>query len=549
MNYLYKKYFVMLRSIILLATLLFSLTLSSQNLKVNFGELFPTHRSANILNAGVLGDKLIVVVSEKDYILMKFYDSSSMKLITSKVIQQKNCKGIKDCIDDDFDYLMTMFSKENMIMFFNSYEKTSKQNVLFAQKFDKQGNFDGKLVIIDKIAAESRRNSGSFMLWQSNDSSKFIVIQNPPYEKYQGEQFNFKVYNTKLDNLSNFGASLPYKDKDVYVSDFRLGNDGKIYLLVNITKEDKERGEDRSFYSILSTDGKSPSFSEFQIKLPEKDIESIALRLDDKNNKIICAGLYSDISKGYTGKTVDGLFYLKVDIEMNAVEATSFKKIDASVMAAILDIKESKVQKKSRAASASKNFEIMDIIPKKDGSSTMITEYRRLVITTTTTTNSSGQTTTTTTYHYYRKNIFVINIGADGSILSFTDIPKDQQSVNDGGKFLSFMLFQKDDKIILVYIDHPENLSPSVKSIKDAKMMSRVGKSVVVAVELNKDGSYTKQKVYDIAEKKTALIPERAIKISNGKYIIPIEKVPSSISCSCITMFSKLKAGIMKIEM
>jgi len=539
----------MIRYYILLFATLFALNSFSQNLNVNFGELFPTSKYADIIDAGVLGDKLIVIVSEKDYKIMKFYDPSTMKLITSKVIQQKSCMGINNCIDNDFHYIKTIFSKDNAIMIFNSYEKTSKQHILFAQKFDKHGDFDGKLVIIDKISSESRRNAGSFMVWPSNDSTKFMVIQNPPYEKYQGEQFNFKVYNMKLENLSNFGASLPYKDKDVSVSDYYLGNDGKIYLLVNILKEEKEKGQDRSFYSILSTDGKSPSFSEFLIRLPDKDIETIALRLDDKNNKIICSGLYCDITKGYTGKTVDGIFYLKVDINKNEIEASSYKKIDPSVLAAILDIKESKVEKKSRSAEQSKYFEIKDIISRNDGSASIITEYRLLVVTTTRTTNSNGTTTTTTTYRYYRKNIFVINVGADGSILSFTDIPKNQQSVNDGGKFLSFLLFQKDDRIIMIYNDHPENMDPNVKSIKDVETLGSVRKSVVVAVELNKDGSYSKQKVYDVALKKIAMLPEKGIKISNGKYIIPIEKAPGAVSCGCITMFSKIKSGIMKIEM
>lgn len=535
-----------------IAFILFAVLLTcngfSQRLKVNFGELLPASYRSNILDAGILGDKLLVIANDKDFKLIKFYNPSTMKLVTSKVIQQKNCKGINDCIDNDFGYVKTFFSKDNAIMIFNSFEKSTKQNILFAQKVKSDGSFDGKLVIIDKISADSRRNAGSFMVWPSNDSTKFMIIQNPPYDKYAGEKFNFKVYNTNLENLSNFGASLPYKDEDVSVSDYYLGNDGTIYMLVRVFKADKEKGQDRSFYTILSTNGKTGTFSEFQVKLPDRDIETIALRLDDKNNKIICAGLYSDITKGYTGKKVDGLFFLKVDIAKNTIESSGYQKIDNSVLASILDVDESKIEKKGRAAGESKNFEIRDILSHSDGTSTLITEYRLLIVRTTTTTSSNGTTSTTTTYNYYRKNIFVVRIAADGSVLSFTDIPKNQRSTNDGGKFLSFMLLQKDDRIMMIYNDSPENLSPSVKSIKDVKLMPRVNKAMVVAVELNKDGTYSKQEVYNVPEKKMVMLPERGIRISNGKYIVPIEKAPGKAMCGCL-LFAKLKTGIMKLEM
>ncbi|PKP22681.1 MAG: hypothetical protein CVU05_02900 [Bacteroidetes bacterium HGW-Bacteroidetes-21] len=520
----------------------------AQNLQVNFGELIPTDRTAFILDAGIAGGKLFVVEQQKKFILLKFYNPTTMKFITSKVVQQNNCKGIKDCISDDFGYVKTLFMKDNVIMLFETYEKSSKQSILFAQKITNEGNFDGKLVIIDKIAAESRRNSGSFLTWFSEDSTKFLIIQNPPYDKYQGEKFLFKVYNSKLENLSNFSAALPYKDKNVSVSDYYLANDGTVYMLVRVSKEkgEKEKGQDLSFYSIFAFKGDGSS-SEFLVKIPDKDIETIALRLDNKNNKVICSGLYSDISKGFTGKKIDGIFYLRVNIEKKELEATGFKQIDNSVLAAILDVKEEKIDKKGKVAGASKNFEIRDIISKSDGTTTLITEYRDLIITTHTTTNSNGMTTTTTTYHYYRKNIFIINIAQDGTILSFIDIPKYQYSVNDGGKFLSFLLFQKDDRIIFIYNDNVENMSSSVKSIKDVKRMVNLSKANVVAVEINKDGTYTKKEIYNLATKKIAMIPERGIRIGNGNYIVPIQQAPGKITCSCAVMFSKLKSGIAKI--
>jgi hypothetical protein len=538
-----------MRSFVIFALTLVMAGTQAQNLKVNFGQLLPSDRRTEMLDAGIMGDKIFVIEKEKKTLSIKFYNASNLKFLSSKIIQQNNCKGSNDCISNDFGYEKTIWMKDNILMVFSSFERSSKQNTLFVQKINAKGNFEVKFTIIDKIQTESRRNTGSFRAWQSQDSTKFMVIQIPPYEKYNNEKFGFKVYNSNLDNISNFSVSLPYKDKNVSVSDYYLGNDGTIYMLVHVEKEkqDREKGQDLSFYSILTLKGKDGALSEYVLKLPNRDIETVALRLDDKTNKIICCGLYSDITKGYSGNKIDGLFYLKVDVNNKGSEISGFKSIDNSVLAEILDVKEEKIDKKAKAASASKNFEIMDILPMKDGTTKLITEYRLLTIVSVTSCDGKGNCTTTYEYHYYRKNIFVISIDKDGTILNFTDIPKYQHTVNDGGRFSSFLLCQKDDRIYFLFNDNPLNLNVNIKSIKDVKMMSRVNKACVVSVQLNKDGSYTKQKVYDVSDKKIAMLPESGIKISEGQYIIPIQQAPKGFNCACLRIFSKAKTGISKI--
>lgn len=533
-----------------LTFLMVSIQVQSQNIEVRFGALLPSDRRSVVLDAGVVGEKMFVIERQNKNLCLKIYDPSSLNFLSSKIIQKSSCKGISDCVPTKFSLEKTIFMKDNFLMLFNSYDKTTKQNVLMAQKITSEGKFEGDLTIVDKIDAKNRFNAGSYMTWQSEDSSKFLVVQNPPYEKYNDEKFTFKVYDSELTNLSNFSVSLPYKDKNVSVVDYYLSNTGDIYMLVNVLKEEKVKGEDRSFYSILSLDGKDGTLSEYDLKLDNKDIEDVALRIDEKTKKVICSGLYSDISKGYTGKKIDGLFYLRLDITKKTIDAKGFKAIDNSVIAAILDISEKKVDKKSKASAESKYFEIMDVIPMKDSTTRLITEYRKLVIVTTTTCDGKGACHTTTNYHYYRKNIFVITIGHDGSIKSFTDIPKYQHTVNDGGKFSSFVICQKGDRMYFLFNDNVENLNESVTSIKDVKPMVRLGKACLVACELNKDGTYTKEKVYDIAEKKIVMMPESAIKVADGEYVIPIQQAPpKGFSCSCITMFSKMKTGIAKITL
>ncbi len=440
--------------------------------------------------------------------------------------------------------MLTLFMKDNIIAIFDTYENKQNQHQLYAQKIEKDGNFNGKLVLIDKIESEKKSNSGIFLIWPSEDNSKFLVINNPPFEKYQDEIFNFKVYDSELNNISNIGTSLPYKDKNVSIIDYYLGNDGAIYMLtcIELEKEQREKGQSPYFYSILLINPKTAELSEFKIELSSKNIEEVSFRIDNKNNKLICAGFYSNLKPTeYTGKDIDGFFFLRIDALSKEIEAKGFKEIDKNMVAEL-----SKKKKAEGDKGVSKSFEIVDVVNKSDGSITLISEYQNDYVVYSTTTSSNGVTTTKRTDYYDRNNIFVINVNPDGKVLSLIDIPKKQNTVNDKAMFSSFLLFENADRLFLFYNDHPDNLKSDIKTIKDVTKMPSIRKACLVAVEINKDGSYTKSKIYDNYTNKMAVLPAKSIKIGDSQYVAPIIQLPSS--CSCITMFSGIKKGLIRFK-
>lgn len=439
--------------------------------------------------------------------------------------------------------------KDAILLFFQTYDKKADQRLLFVQKVDLKGNFSGKLVQIDQIDTK-KRSEGSFNVWQSEDSTKFMVINNPPFEKYNNEKFGFKVYNTSLKNLNNLSITLPYKDKNLSVIDYYLGNDSKIYLLtrIDLDKVQKVKGQAPFFFSILSINPQTSALSEFKVNMPSKNIEDIVLRLDKDSKVITCSGFYSDLkAKEYVGKDIDGFFYMSIDAATQQIITKGFKAIDKAMIAELMDVKN--VDKMKDGAGISNNFEIRYLKKKSDGTTTLIAEYRKLIVTSTTSCSQNGGCTTSYTYHYYRENIFVVNIGVDGSVLSFIDIPKKQITVNDGGMFSSFMTFEKGDNIYLIFNDSPDNLDASIRTLKDIKPMPRVNKACLVAVGINKDGSYTKTKIHDNLTKKLISMPESGMEVGRGEYIIPAQEPMGSCVCACTVMFKKILKGFIKITM
>ncbi len=523
------------------------LNLYADDIQLSFSGLRPVNKFTQIMNAQRIGDRIYVIQSNHrtaKVMSLVIYDADNLTMISEKIFKNTSCKE-GDCIDDHFGYERTLFFRNSLIIFFSSYETKKDEFMLFAQRVDLDGKFIGKLVKVDHIKAKKKSNAGSFILFPNRDSTRFAVISNPPYEKYGGEKFGFKLYDTDLTNTYNVSLALPHKDKDVSLIDQILGNDGKIYILtkIDLEKQDRERGSAPYYYSVFTMNPEDQSILENKIDLARKNIEDCAVRLNFDRNELVCAGFYSDLKpSAYTGNDIDGFFYLTIDVNTWKTLVSGVKKIDKKMISELMNKKK---VKEGRGISTS--FEILKIITGLDGSSTMIAENRFWYVTTTTTSTSGGGTSTTYTYHYHRNSIFIINIGKDGEVTSLMDIPKLQHTVNDNGIFSSVMIMEKDDRIVLLYNDHPDNLNSAVKTLKQTSVMVNVRKAVMVAVEVFRDGTYTKRKLSDNATTRIAMMPESGFRISGNEYCMPSMLVPAGCSCACIEIFKKKKFGLAKV--
>lgn len=538
----------MRRNVYMLALLTIGLAAKSQDFKLTFSEFTPSSIFTKVLNTGRIGNTVYEIQAndrKKRNVSMQIYNAADLQKVNVRTIKDNTCEGKPDCIDRHFDYLRTLFLKNNILTFFDTYEKSGDEHLLFAQKINKQGEFEGKFLSVDVIKAKSRSNDGSFVIVPSADSNSFLIVNNPSFDKYQGEKFGFKIYDGALNNLSNFELSLPYKDKNLSLIDFALSNDGKIYMLANIDleKSDRKRGQAPDYYILYAVDSKDKSIVEYKINLNAKNIEDVAFRISKDNKKISCAGFYSDLKPNeYTGNDIDGFYFLTIDCASQKIENVGFKTIDRTMAAELMGRRKAKDTK-----GISKTFDIMHMLTRKDGSVSVIAENRWYSVVTTRTCTQSG-CTYTTTYHYYRMGIFVINIGKDGSVESLINIPKKQHTTNDEGIMSSFMAFEKDDRLFLIYNDHPENLSPNIRTQKDVKYMPSVNKSILVAVEVNKDGSYTKRELLKNKTKKLISLPEQGFRVHEGEYVL-ITYSPPPLMCLCLMPFMKAKLGLMKINL
>lgn len=516
---------------------LFYSQVQAQDFTLSFSEPLKVSTSSSISTSGRIGDKLYVTKadSKKNVYSLLIYDRT-LKLEKEFIFKQPNCKGISNCINKNFDYERTLFFKDKILLFFDTYEKDSKTRMLFCQQVSLDGQFIGNLTEIDRISAKKKSNSGNFKIEASEDSTKFVVIQNPPYEKKADEKFLFKVYNGNLENLSNSAITLPFKDKDVAIDDYYISNKGDIYMLLNIAieKKKKAKGQDDEYYSLLclnsSTDN---SLADYRLQIPNRNIVDISIRVDNKNNTVLCSGFYSDIkSSAKWAFDLDGFFHLNVDVKSQKILSQSYKNISDDLVKQLNGQREDKEIKDTKGVRGT--FKIRDQVIRSDGSSMIVAESRWVRAVERCRTSSNGVTICTTNYYYYRNNIFVIAISSEGEVQAFYDIPKKQLSVNDNGLYSSFMLIEKDDRIFFIYNDNPKNMDPEMTTIRDVKLFKLPKSGILVATELLPDGRYTKQLLVSNKERKMVARLEGGFKVDNGVYICPITTFPKFTKLSFI---------------
>jgi len=488
------------------------------NVDLTFSQPIKASKKAKILNSGQVDDRIYAIQFDKNEYSMLIYDSN-LKFLKETPFKKRNCKEGEDCIDKHFGYKTTLFFKDRILVLFETFETSTKNRLLLCQAFNLNGEFVGKLTLLDNIPAAKKSNSGSFSVRYSKDRTKFVVIQSTPYDKKADEEFGFKVYDGNLQNISNSKISLPYKDKNTWVVSSHLSNKGDVYMLVGVRleKDSKQKGEDSKFYSLLSLRSSTDnSLSEYKVQLSSKNIVDIAIQIDNENEHISCAGFYSDIKPGSRGRTndIDGVFYLNVDVNTQKILSENYKPFDKEMVAQLLGKREGAKVKETQGISTS--FRIDDFIKLPDGSSYVMAESFRIVEKRVC--NSKGVCTTTYTYHY--NNIFAIGISKEGEVKTLIDVPKRQISSNNTDYF-SYLTMQKDDKVFLLFNDNVKNLQKGAATIRETKTMTGVrGGATLMLVELLPDGRYTKREILS-PKSKTTLKVRNGFRLNEGRYVVP----------------------------
>ena len=421
-------------------------------------------------------------------VILERYDNQNKLVFSRDIIlpTPANTKG-------KFQFEDIYYIDGQLVLFSSYLNKETGRNTAFANKVSSEGVVENKMVEVSTIEDATKKNAGNFDFVLSNDSSKILVFNNLPYEKNEIEKFKIRVIDQNLETVCNKTLTLKQLDKDAAITNFKVDNEGNVYVLISTNKNREERSnkEQKYTYRVLGYFFKEDLTKEYEIKIPNKFVTDITFNID-KNKNLIVAGFYAEDKKLKT----EGSFFLKVDFDSKKVLTQGIKKFGPEFMEMFMSKSKAK---KDDAGVAFMNLD--KLIVREDGGALLIAEQARAYVVTTY--NSRGGSSTT--YHYVNNDIVFVNVNPDGSIQWISRVPKKQHTVNDAGAYSSYSVSIVKDKIYLIYNDHVKNIGEN--DPKRFKIMTNPGKAVTMLATVDNSGKYTRTALFPAKEQKAIVRP------------------------------------------
>lgn len=452
----------------------------------------PTYKMPSKFNTN------IVCEDGSGFYVLRSQRRSSKGIILEKYDKKMNLKYSEELIIPKKDKDLMLFEdvvyiNKQLVLLTSYFDNKNKKNFYFAFPIDDKGKVGSKFKLLDENTTNGKKGANyDFVL--SKDTTKFLLYYNPPFDKKADEKFHYKVFDKSFNLIWEKEVELPYKDMLVSINDYIIDNESNVFMLLSILP-DRKKGEKETKtaqakkFMVLSYKHKTGVFNQYEIKLKNKWVESIDYDYNPELNQLILGGFYSD---DFKIGTVNGLFYMKLDINTGDVQASSTKPFDKDFMTDMIG------EKKADKGRGLGDFEIRQFFAKSDGGAYIVAEQYYVVVHTYTN-PKTGVTTTTYTYHY--NDIIVASVDSKGNIDWLKKITK--KSIDkSGGYYLSFAINhnkEKDD-LNIVFNDNPKNIELYKKNPNKLAAVGNVKKSVATWVSIDKEGKMKRVPLFTTKE-------------------------------------------------
>lgn len=467
---------------------------------------------------GEEGNNTFVLRSGKKQFFIEKFSNNLSQVFSHEIIIPNATKKTHYNIQD------VLLIDGKFYVFASNYDKKTDLNTFYAGYLKESGQITN-FHEVSKIVSKSKRNSGSFNVSLSQDRSKICVQTNEKYDKKEAEKFSVQVFDLSFKTVWKKDVVLPIKDKNYSILKTVVDKDANIHLFasVYVPRKEREKGESSSYYQVFSYFQKDDIVKLYDIELDNHVISGIDIRLDDNNN-LIGAGFYSERN----GISMKGTFYFTINSQTRKIKSIAKKAFTKTFLAKFMS------ERKAQKGKELRNFLIRDIITKEDGGAVIVAEYYQYIRQTVKTSNGA----TRTIHRWYYNDLIVTNIGAKGQIDWSIKVPKRQSyaqnesmiSLGSGGlsffagsfgfnglKYLGIHTFVANDKIHIIFNEHPKNLEEGTKKVKT---MSNARKSITTLVTISKTGTMKKTALFPAKDSKAIVVPRFSKKLDENTLLM-----------------------------
>ncbi|MBK9013759.1 MAG: hypothetical protein IPM82_06530 [Saprospiraceae bacterium] len=433
----------------------------------------------------------------KPKVWVEFFNRD-MKLVRSEEMDLKYKRKQRD-----FENVLYLGGKLYLLSSFNNTAK--KRNYLFKQELSTKSLVPGKtLDMVCETEARNKEVEGTFAYSISKDSSKLLIYNELPYEKKDPERFGFRVFDQNFQLAWEKNIVLPYNDDKFTVEEYRVDNEGNVFLLGVLYEDDakwRRRGSPTYKYIVLAYMDNGTAFEEYRIDLADKFITDLTFRIGN-DGKLVFSGFYSERGT----YSVKGTYFFHLDPKSRAVQDRKATEFDFNFLTAFMSDRnkqkalEAVEKNDTRKAPELYDYSLDELILRSDGGAVLVAEqyfveqenyrnspyglypyyspfYDPFYY------NRYGQTQTDYYYHY--NDIIVVNISPTGEIEWSARIPKRQETRNDGGYYSSYAMATTRDGFFFLFNDDSRNFGRD-----DGKLYTYTGgnNSVVALAQVNIKG-------------------------------------------------------------
>lgn len=314
---------------------------------------------------------------------------------------------------------------DRVFVFLSAKNVISDKIDVLVQKLDMNLNIDGGLTTIASINENQMGYRSNFYIKNSSDKSKIGLMFLTTSPEKNRSALNMFTYNIELQQIYGKRFELNYDDRDVFITNYDLDNSGNSFLLLDYPKDLKRRKDfDPRVFFLNAYFHQSDKMLEYELGSGEKSIEELGMCINNFNKEVNVVGFFSNENNG----KIAGYFNLNIDISSTEIRNKVYDTIPMNIFS-----KQSFIRNGGNDLT---DMFIRKLAPRSDGGCMMVAEkYFQTRQSYTYYVNGFAQTNSRTVFNY--NDVMLLSFNKNGSIQFCNIIPKEQQSVSDGGYYSS----------------------------------------------------------------------------------------------------------------
>lgn len=436
---------------------------------------------------------------EIDYLLFD-KDLNITKNIELKIPKNKYSTNV--------DYL-NVFVNKNKFNLLTSYINSSKKSCyIFSNSINSSGIVEADFNKVNEYSTPS--NKYVIKVSYSPDSSKIAVFTWDAMKSFKDKNLDCCVLDKDFNLIWKKEFIMPLKESDFRQTNYLVNNDGKAFILGKLDNKSKDKNAPDELLTLVTFESSSNNASVLSIN-ESLDLNDYLLTFDPNHNLHLIATI-SKIKKG----RVSHLKNVIIDTKTNSIKNNSTIEIPAYFYDGL--------EKTTAEAIGIKNFDLCNVLYKPEGGYYILAE--QMVFTESVGGGPYGGGGGTS--FYTNNNTYVFNIDKSNSSILAVQIPKNQKSTNDQGRYNSFYSFQRNGSLYTIHNEHKDN-PLDINSTSERVTLRKNPDARLVLSEIKNDGSITQKFIANKNNPNIVFLPSTANLMNNNKLLLFGEKMVEGI--------------------